>query len=116
MKNNELLIEHFMKMMGMPKNFISQTSKDFLIAAIEELNKAKEMQEFNEEFHKTIMSSLALIFYTLVELNENQIDNHISCFSRYRMICDGFMLIFSELHNKFLEEKKKNESLQNSQT
>lgn len=55
------------------------------------------------------MNALGLIFYTLVELNENQINNAHSCFSRYRMICDGFMLTFSELHSKFIEIKELNE-------
>lgn len=109
MKNNELLLEHFMKIMGMPKKFISENSNACLSAAIDEINKAKQINEFNEEFQKNILNSLALIFYTLVELNENQIDNTHSSFSRYRTICDGFMLTFSELHNKYLEMKKQNE-------
>lgn len=109
MKNNELLLEHFMKIMGLPKKFISENSKTCLSAAIDEINKAKEMNEFNEEFQKTILNSIALIFYPLVELNENQIDNTYSSFARYRGICDSFMLIFSELHTKFIEMKKQNE-------
>lgn len=109
MTNNELAIEHLLKMMGMPKKFISENSKVALQAAIDELDKAKEMNEFNEEFQKTILNSIALIFYPLVELNENQIDNPYSSFARYRGICDSFMLIFSELHTKFIEMKKQNE-------
>lgn len=50
MKQNELLMEHFLKMMGMPKKIISQTSKDFLDSAIKEITIAKEMNQFSEEF------------------------------------------------------------------
>lgn len=94
-----------MKMLGINRKKLLDKHKYALEAASERLHEARCLEEFNEEFNGKLHDAMSCIFHIIVEqVNSIESERH-KALTRYRSLCDTFLLIFMTLHEKTIREE-----------